>query len=319
MSFPVSPVNGQQANINGITYTYSTSLSAWSVSTSVSNTFVNINVSNNVNSANLLATGLASVTGNVTGGNLLTAGLISAVGSITTGGDHSLVGNIVDTGALWINTSSNGNITLNPNGTGQVNIPVVLSVTGNVTGGNILTSGVMSSTGNATYGNLTVSTGTVTLGNIVNANGNAVGNIGSSSAYFNTIFGKATTAQYADLAELYSADVKYAPGTVLVFGGDTEVTISTTDADPRVAGVVSTNPAHLMNSKMAAENTVALALQGRVPTLVTGNIRKGDMMVTAGNGHARASNTPAMGTVIGKALENFDGDSGTIEIVVGRV
>jgi hypothetical protein len=148
---------------------------------------------------------------------------------------------------------------------------------------------------------------------------NATANIGSSTAYFNTVFGKATTAQYADLAELYSADATYAPGTVLVFGGNNEVTVSTTDADPRVAGVVSTNPAHLMNSTLDSEHTVAVALTGRVPTSVTGTVRKGDMMVTAGNGYAQASAAPAMGTVIGKALENFDGATGTIEIVVGRL
>jgi len=153
----------------------------------------------------------------------------------------------------------------------------------------------------------------------VNNNANGVGNIGSATVYFNTVFGKATTAQYADLAELYAADADYTPGTVLVFGGNNEVTISTATADPRVAGVVSTNPAHLMNSILESKHTVAVALQGRVPTRVVGTIRKGDMMVTAGNGSAQASATPAMGTVIGKALEDFDGASGTIEIVVGRL
>jgi hypothetical protein len=74
-----------------------------------------------------------------------------------------------------------------------------------------------------------------------------------------------------------------------------------------------------MNSVLDSEHKVAVALQGRVPTSVTGTIRKGDMMVTAGNGVAQASAAPAMGTVIGKALENFDGGSGTIEIVVGRL
>ena len=148
---------------------------------------------------------------------------------------------------------------------------------------------------------------------------NGVGNIGSSTVYFNTVFGKATTAQYADLAEMYTADAEYTPGTVLVFGGDKEVTISSSAADIRVAGVVSTNPAHLMNSCLESDHTVALALTGRVPTNVVGTVRKGDMMITAGNGHAQACATPAMGTVIGKALQDFDGESGTIEIVVGRL
>jgi hypothetical protein len=154
------------------------------------------------------------------------------------------------------------------------------------------------------------------VGNIVNANGNAVGNIGSSSNYFNTIFGKATTAQYADLAENYLADAAYVSGTVLDFDGTQEVTLSTHDSSKRVAGVVSTNPAHLMNSTLDGAHVTAVALAGRVPTQVTGTIAKGDLMVSAGNGRARAEANPSTGTVIGKALENFDGGEGTIEIVI---
>ena len=183
-------------------------------------------------------------------------------------------------------------------------------------GATAVTGATVSVTGNITGGNLTVSTGTVTVGNIVNANGNAIGNIGSSSAYFNTIFGKATTAQYADLAENYLADEVYVPGTVLDFDGAQEVTLSTRDSSRRVAGVVSTAPAHLMNSTLDGAHVVAVALVGRVPTQVTGTIAKGDLMVSAGNGRARAEANPAIGTVIGKALENFSGGEGTIEIVI---
>ena len=135
-----------------------------------------------------------------------------------------------------------------------------------------------------------------------------------------TIFsGVATTARYADLAEMYCADRSYEPGTVLSFGGDQEVTISPTAGDARVAGVVSTNPAHLMNSTLDCAHAVAVALTGRVPTQVTGTVRKGDMMISALGGYAQACATPTMGTVIGKALEDFDGETGTIEIVVGRM
>jgi len=90
---------------------------------------------------------------------------------------------------------------------------------------------------------------------------------------------------------------------------------SSTDATPRVAGVVSTKPAHLMNNKQGG---VAVALVGRVPTHVVGPVRKGDMMVSTADGRARAEANPAMGTVIGKALEDFDDAQGTIEVVVGR-
>jgi hypothetical protein len=154
---------------------------------------------------------------------------------------------------------------------------------------------------------------------IINGAGNAVGNIGSSTTYFNRLFAQATTALYADLAEMYRTDAEYKPGTVLVFGGTQEVTISTADSSRRVAGVVSTNPAHVMNSGLQAEHTVAVALTGRVPTLVLGPVAKGDMMVATGHGQARAEANPILGTVIGKALEDFNGTEGMIEIVVGRL
>ena len=195
----------------------------------------------------------------------------------------------------------------------------LVSATGNVTGGNLTTGGLITATGNITAGNVSVGTGTLTLGNIVNSNSNAVGNIGSSSNYFNQVFAQATTALYADLAEIYSADAEYAPGTVVSFGGDREVTKSVVEGDNRVAGVISEKPSYLMNSGLQAEHRAAVALTGRVPTLVIGPVAKGDMMISAGNGWARASATPAMGTVIGKALINFNGDSGIIEIVVGRM
>jgi hypothetical protein len=106
---------------------------------------------------------------------------------------------------------------------------------------------------------------------------------------------------------------------VLIFGGKNEVTIAMTPGDDRIAGVVSTDPAHLMNSAINGEYPVPVALTGRVPTYVLGPVSKGDMMVAAGNGRAMACSTPAIGSVIGKALEDFVGVEGTIEVVVGRL
>jgi hypothetical protein len=153
---------------------------------------------------------------------------------------------------------------------------------------------------------------------IANGGTNGIGNIGTTGATFNTIFAKATTAQYADLAEKYLADAAYAPGTVVEFGGDHEVTAATEDMGVRVAGVVSTQPGYVMNEGLEGENVVVLALTGRVPTKVTGSIRKGDMLVSNGDGRARAETLPRVGSVIGKALENFDGEDGVIEVVVGK-
>jgi hypothetical protein len=128
--------------------------------------------------------------------------------------------------------------------------------------------------------------------------------------------GTATTAQYADLAEIYSADADISPGTVVCFGGTKEVTTCTQDADKRIAGIISTNPAYLMNNTAVG---VAVALQGRVPCRVIGVITKGDMLVSAGSGMARSEENPKMGTVIGKALEDHADCMGVIEVVVGRI
>jgi hypothetical protein len=132
--------------------------------------------------------------------------------------------------------------------------------------------------GNLISGNLTVGIGTLTGGNIVNSNANGVGNIGSSTTYFNTVFAKATSAEYADLAEKYVSDADYVPGTVVVFGGEKEITITDQAGDERVAGVVSTDPAYLMNS---AVDGLPVALRGKVPVRVIGPVTKGDSLITS--------------------------------------
>lgn len=159
----------------------------------------------------------------------------------------------------------------------------------------------------------------ITTPALLNANANGIGNIGTSSGYFNTIFAKATSAQYADLAEMYESDNPAEPGTVMMFGGTKEVTVCYEDSSRAVAGVVSTNPSYVMNAGQPGDHVVAVALMGRVPTKVTGAVKKGDLMVAAGNGLARAESNPATGAVIGKSLENFQGVTGVIEIVVGRL
>ena len=143
-------------------------------------------------------------------------------------------------------------------------------------------------------------------------------NVGTITGNWSLSTGSQLRATYADLAEYYVADQHYESGTVLAFGGDKEVTLAE-DGTSRVAGIVSTNPAYVLNTACEGEHTVVLALQGRVPCKVRGIIRKGDMMVSGGNGFARASLSPHMGTVIGKALENFDGIEGVIEVAVGRL
>jgi hypothetical protein len=138
------------------------------------------------------------------------------------------------------------------------------------------------------------------------------------SVYADVFNGVATSAQYADLAENYVADAEYQPGTVLEFGGEFEVTLAE-DGTNRVAGVVTTNPAYLMNSKCEGKYVVAIALQGRTPCKVRGHVRKGDMLMSGSNGFARRAQSPQMGTIIGKALSDFNGVEGVIEVAVGRL
>jgi hypothetical protein len=231
----------------------------------------------------------------------------------TTAGGWSMVG-VVNNQTLLNKNLGNCTIT----GTGLIN------VTANISGANVAAAGTLTATGNITGANL-ILTGIVSVNSsnaaqaITNAAGNGVGNIGSATRYFNTVFAKATSAQYADLAEIYVSDAVYEPGTVVSFGGTYDVTRTETSGDVRVAGVVSTAPSYLMNTEQSGEFLLPIALTGKVPTRVTGIIHKGDMMISAGNGAATACATPSMGMVIGKSLEDFSGESGVINIVVGRL
>jgi hypothetical protein len=142
--------------------------------------------------------------------------------------------------------------------------------------------------------------------------------IGSTGKKYNTVYAKATSAQYADLAEIYESDAEYEVGTVVIFGGKKEITISKEGNDIRVAGVISENPAYLMNSTAIG---LPVALMGKVKCKVVGHINKGDMLSShpSHNGVAKKTHDPQVGEVIGKALEDYDSEEiGTINIVVGR-
>jgi hypothetical protein len=143
---------------------------------------------------------------------------------------------------------------------------------------------------------------------------------GSGDLYANLFQGTATSARYADLAEYYSTDQEYEPGTVLIFGGSAETTTTNIFSDQRLAGVVSTNPGYVMNSELKGKRA-CIALQGRVPCKVVGIVKKGDMLTTAGiPGHAAKAIDPKIGTIIGKALEDKNySEAGVIEVAVGRV
>jgi hypothetical protein len=145
-----------------------------------------------------------------------------------------------------------------------------------------------------------------------------------SSFYYNAqskiLYVNTVRATLADLAERYEADAEYDFGTVLVIGGTKEVTIATTRASTAIAGIVSKNPSYLMNSQAGDDNThPALALKGRLPCKVAGPIKKGDLLVSSDSipGHAcvaEINDSPL--AIIGRALEDFDGQSGVIEVKV---
>ena len=205
---------------------------------------------------------------------------------------------------------------------GAVTGATTISASGNITGGNLTTGAEVVATGNITGANI-IATVDVYTPEIVKTGSNAVGNIGQSTNYFNTAFVKATSAQYADLAEKYEADIEYDPGTVVIFGGSKEITISKTSHDPAIAGVISTNPSYIMNAGLDTDAVATVALTGRVPTKVTGTIAKGDRLVSSdipGVACRLEQVNYQPGCIIGKALENYNQDGiGTIEVVVGRV
>ena len=182
--------------------------------------------------------------------------------------------------ATSINTLTNSNITVNGTAITLGSSGTVTAAAGTLTG-STLASGVTASslTSVGTLSGLTVS------GAILPTTNGTI-NIGSAVNKFATIYGVSTSAQYADLAENYIADAVYEPGTVVVFGGDAEITVTAEFADTRVAGAISTNPAYLMNSEAGG---LAVALRGRVPCKVVGPVTKGDLLVTSTTpGHAQS-------------------------------
>lgn len=185
--------------------------------------------------------------------------------------------------------------------------------------GQILTNAQPYITSVGTLTSLTVS------GAIVPSSNASINIGGTGSQYFNNIYavnflGTAVTAKYADLAENYVSDTVAAPHDIMIIGGNEEVTVSSISHDPRVIGVMSQNPAYLMNSSISDIGS-AIALTGRVPVRVKGPINSGDCVVSsdiAGVGEKLDNIKYTPGCIVGKALEKIDDNSiKTIEVVVG--
>lgn len=304
------------SNIASVAYV-SAQLAALSAN-KISNTGSNVTVDTSyvnvaINGSNIAAfssqslslTGFLNVTGNVLGatasfGSLNSTGLINTTGNILSTGlsvfGNTRIGSLATPGALH---TIIGNVDVSGAGTEYFNIA-----------GNIMAI-------QGSFDNISVRAAVTA---IANGGTSGVGNIGATGATFNTVFAKATTAQYADLAEIYTSDQQYPGGTVVVFGGEAEVTQSHSPHDTRIAGVVSTQPAYLMNHDAVG---VPVALQGRVPCRVLGPISKGDRVVSSHIAGVAQVLDPAQyqpGCIIGKALQAIDSaEISVIEVVVGRV
>jgi hypothetical protein len=290
----------------------------------------------NITGGNVNTGGLVSATGNIRGGNIVSVASISGVGVTATG---NITGNnISSTNAISAGTtvSAAGNITAGSgsffigNGSQLTGLSAAVSVTKIENGTSVVQIGGSGGNANVTIGGtsnvvvFTTSTtffaGNVSVPAIEKTGTNAVGNIGSASNYFNRVFATATTALYADVAERFAADEILAPGTVVELGGVKEITRAKNDLTETVFGVISTRPAYTMNGGAGDDDThPAVAMTGRVPVQVIGIVRKGDRLVSAGNGYARSAQTgeATAFNVIGRALvDKLDPESGTIEAIV---
>lgn len=250
-----------------------------------------------------------------------------------TGGAAILLGGGPDSAVDRVNYYDNNSHIFRPaNGTGTAPITCSTVTASTFTTGAAGTGGTL--TGNfslSTTSALTFGTGNLTMGtgilSVVNGtlrsrtlSTGATATTGTITGQWSLNTGSTLQATYADLAEYYRGDREYEVGTVLIFGGEHEVTVSEKANDTRVAGVVSDAAAYIMNKDCQGHKNL-IALQGRVPCKVVGKIRKGDLMVTSKiQGVAVAAVDDAKsGSIIGKAICDYDSDHiGTIEIAVGR-
>jgi len=172
--------------------------------------------------------------------------------------------------------------------TGALQVVGGAGIAGNVFAGNVSASGFFYANGtpfvSSNYGNIQVTANMASfVGNII-PSANLTYNLGSSTSWWNNIYGTAIHAQYADLAENYLTDQVYEPGTVVVVGGDAEVTACTEQGQDNVIGAISTDPAYLMNGAAGGQ---PIALKGRIPLKVFGPIVKGQRLGTSHEtGHA---------------------------------
>lgn len=246
------------------------------------------------------------------------------VGSLLVGSDLTVA---TSSGDVTItNATSNKNLDLFINKGGVSTKAIGITGTnGRVTLGNDLNvTGAANVTGTTTLG-VTSITGATTLAAQMLPSANISVELGSTSlrwanVWATTFRGTAITASYADLAERFEADSAYQPGTVVELGGAKEITAADQDLSDRVFGVISTRAGFLMNGEAGSDIThPPVAMQGRVPVRVIGAVSKGDRLVSAGHGLARAADRREITAfnVIGRSLEDkITADEGVVEAIV---
>jgi hypothetical protein len=278
----------------------------------------------NISSGTIAAARVATLNQNTSGtaGGLSSAVTVSLTGAVTGSATFTSAG---DTASITTTATSDPTITLAGDLSGSATLTnlgdATLTATiaansvalGTDTTGNYVQQGATSGSGISGSVNSEGGTFTVTS-NATNANTGStiVFRDGSGNFSAGVITATATQARYADLAEMYAADGDIEAGTVVHFAGEGKLAACDEANHHAVAGIVSTDPAYLMNTD---QEGVALAISGRVPCKVTGVVNAGDLMVSAGNGMAMANNSPAIGTVIGKAIESNAGGEAVIEVL----
>lgn len=246
------------------------------------------------------------------------------VGSLLVGSDLTVATSSGDVNVTNSTSNKDLNLFINKGGVSTKAIGIT-GTNGRVTLGNDLNvTGAANVTGTTTLG-VTSITGAVTLAAQMLPSANISVELGSTSfrwanVWATTFRGTAITASYADLAERFESDSVYQPGTVVELGGSKEITAASQDLSDQVFGVISTRAGFLMNGEAGTDLThPPVAMQGRVPVRVIGRISKGDRLVSAGAGLARAAekNEITAFNVIGRSLENKDTlTEGIVEAIV---
>ena len=322
-----------QANVGGTTFNVARALGS-NGTFAVANAATvgtTLGVIGNVTGGNLVTAGQVSATANVTGGNILTAALVqgatvSATANVIAGNVNT-AGRITATGNIVSAANISGQFLLG-NGSQLTGLSLGVSVTqfqnGTTAGQASSPNGNINFNVGGTANVVVIDTSTV-YANVVSVNnittpGNATGNIGSASNPFNRVFAQSTTAAYADVAERFAADAVYSAGTVVELGGEMEITCARDELSENVFGVISTRAAYLMNGMAGDDNThPPVAMTGRVPVQVIGRVAKGDRLVSAGNGIARAAQAGEVTAfnVLGRALAHkHTTELGQVEAIV---